>query len=361
MNAFAVVMLAVAAPGPSAGVAAMEVPDLPTGPVELEGTPLRIAALERGSRVDVLLLRGRELEVLRLERRRLVRAGAFQAPARNSRPLLLDAAPNPGGGDPLVTAVFGEDVQSVDRGADTSLNAFVLAAGQEGDLRPLSADLGAWLRIVGGTVYSQGRGLGELASGPVRRLREASGRYLPGAEVPWAGRGLLDATPLPGGREALAWDGDRPVVVKLEGGARAPGGLILGDLGTVREPGVAIRIDRPIFRGLDREGRRKDNWTPLPRRVAVAADGGLYTVLRERSATLLGKTSGRDAVVRLDWSDRALSVSRPYPGVDAYLIDFALIDLPGRHLVTLLLVNEEEDGSGRAHLVFQEPRDDRRP
>lgn len=363
MNLLALAALAAVTAADAAPVtASAPSPALPSGVIELEAKPLRLAVLERGGRVDVLLLEGRELQRFRLEGRTLVRAGRFRA-AMGSRPLLLDAAPNLSGAAPLVGVVFGEDVRSVDQGADTRLHAFVLSAGEDGELRPASDDLGAWLRITGGRAHLQRRGWDELFAGPVRSVEEAaSGRYVAGsAEIPWAGRWLAEATPLPGGAEALAWEGDRPMVVKLAGGARIMGGSILGDLGTIEEPGVAIRVDRPIIKGIDQEGKVKDSWIPLPRRVAVAADGAAYTVLRGRSKRLLGKTSGQDAVVRLDWSDGTLAMSRPYPGVDAFLVDFALVDRPGGRTAAVLLVNEKGDGSGRAHLVFQEPREDPRP
>ena len=335
-------------------------PAFPPGPIELEGRPLRVAVLERGGELDVLLLRDRQLERFRIRDRTLVRSGRYRSASSVSRPLFLDAARNPSGGDPIVVVVFGEDVQSVDRGIDTRLHAFVLSAGEDGAIRPASDDLGGWLRMADGAVHLQGRGAGDPVGGAVRRVEEKRGRYVAeGPEVLWAGRGLLEATPLPGAAEALAWDGGRPMVVKLAGGDRVPGGSILGDLGSVEEPRVAIRVDRPIFRGIDREGRIKDSWHPLPRRVSVAEDGAVYTVLRERSKSFFGKTSGQDAVVRLDWSGGALAVSRPYPGVDAFVLDFALIERPGMRPAALLLVNEKGDGSGQAHLVFQETREDR--
>ncbi len=362
MHLLAVATLAALAAAPEAASAptgAPAAPALPAGLIELEGRPLRVAVLERDGDIDVLLLRDRELERFRLEGRSLARRGAFRSPPRRSRPLLLDAAANPAGGDPLVAVVFGEDVQSVDQGTDTWLHAFVLSAQADGGLSSWSDDLRAYLRITGGKIHLQRRGTYELVEGPVRPVEESSGRYLPTrAETPWAARWLLDATPLPGGREALAWDGTRPMVVKLERFARVPGGSILGDLGNVVEPQVAIRLERPLFRmGMDKEGKVLENWHPVPRRVIVATDGAAYTVLRERTkGGLLGRASGQDAVVRLDWSGGQLSVSRPYAGVEAFVLDFALVERSGGRPAALLLVNDKDDGSGRAHLLFQEPR-----
>jgi hypothetical protein len=332
-------------------------PRTPAGLIEVEGEPLGVAVLERAGRIDVLLLRGRFLERFRIEGRSLVRVGAFRATPANARPLRVDAAASSPGGNPLVAVVFGEDVRSVDQGTDTRLHAFVLSPStSDGELSLMSEDLGGWVRLAGGQAYLQRRGTDELASGRVHRVEWASGRYAAGYdEIPWAGRSLLDATPLPGGTTALAWDGERLHVVRLDGRGRVPGGSMLGTLGGVEEPRVAIRTDRPMLRGLDQEGRLKDSWRPVPRRVLISGRAA-YTVARGRSARLLGKASGQDAVVRLDWSGGALAVSRPYPPVDAFVLDFALLETPGANPVALLLVNEKEDGSGRAHLLFQEAR-----
>jgi hypothetical protein len=357
--ALATLAIVTAAEAPPAGRADASPLSLPAGLLQVEGKPLRVSAFERDGGVEVLLLRGRDLELLRLEKRTLVWKGAFRSPARASRPLLLDATPNPSGGDALVTVVFGDDVQSIDQGADTSLHGFVLLAGPEGGLRPASDDLRGYLRIAGGGIHLQTRGAYHPAEGRVHPVVEAAGRYAATpAEVPWAGRWLLETTPLLGGKEALAWEGTRPIVVKLEQGARAPDGSILEDLGSVEEPQIAVRLEDPIYKlGMDRQGKVLESWRPIPRRVIVASDGGAYTVLRGRSKPLLGRTSGQDAIVRLDWSgSEHLSLSRPYPGVEAFVIDFALVERPGLLPAALLLVNEKDDGSGRAHLMFQEPR-----
>jgi hypothetical protein len=323
---------------------------------ELEGKPLRVAALERDGDTDILLLRDGQLERFRLEGGRLVRTGAFRSPAKRSRPLLLDATPDPSGEGALVTAVFGEDLLSVDQGTDTTLHSFVLSAGESGEIRTASGDLGAYLRIADGKLYLQRRGTDEVYTGGVRPLETTSGRFAATrSEVPWARRWLLDATPLPGGRVAIAWDGDRPTVVTLAEGDRVSGGSLLGDLGNVDDPKFAYRLAQPLYKlGLDKEGRVYETWRAVPRRVIVTADGAAYTVFRGRSKRLLGKASGQDAVVRLDWSGRELAVARPYPGVEAFVLDFALLDRSGGLPAALLLVNEGGDGSGRAHLVLQE-------
>lgn len=331
----------------------------PPTTIELEGRPLRLAALSGPGGLEVLLLSGRELERHRLEGRRLVRIGAFQAPGKRLRPLLLDAAPAAApGDDALVTAVFAEDVDSVDQGTDTLPHGFVLSARADGTLAPASADLKAYLRVSGGKPHAQSRGNNTLFFGSVRAVEGPPGKLAPaGPAVPWAGRGLLEATPLPGGAEALAWENDKLVVVSVESGRRVPGGSFPGELGTVKEPRIAIRLEQPLFAmGIDKETRQANLWFPVARRVAVLPDGSAYTFLREREKRLLGKATGQDGVVRLDWKDGALATSAPYPPVEAFVLDFAVVERPGGAPLALLLTNDKEDGSGQAYLVVQEPR-----
>lgn len=348
-------LLAAADPSPAAPAPAPAWA-LPTGPIPLDGKPLRVAALQRGGAVEVLLLAGRDVELSRLEGRKLVRTGSYRARARSWRPLLLDAAPGSGDGA-LVAVTFGEDAQGVDEGADTSLHGFVLLADGAGALRPASADLGGWLRIAGGGPHLQRRGAFAPFAGAVRRVEESADRFAVAGDVAWAGRWLLDATPLSGGAEALAWDGPRPAVVGLQDGAVAPDGTILEDLGRVDDPQVAVRLEEPVFKsGMDRQGRVLEAWHPLPRRLLVAGDGAAYTILRARSKPLMGKPSGQDAVVRLVRSGEGLALSRPFPAVEAFVIDFALLERPGAAPAAVLLVNERADGTGRAHLVLQAPR-----
>lgn len=358
-------MTALAALALAALVAAAPEPG-PTAPrtttVALAGRPLRLAALAGpGASIDVLLSRGREVERFRLEGRTLTRAGSFLSPARRSRPLLLDAArPSPVGGDAVVAVVFGEDVQSIDQGTDTALHAFVLSAPAAGGLAPVTGDLRQYVRIVEGKIYAQARGRHALHAGPVRAVEGPPDRLGPAEPpVPWAARWLLEATPLPGGADALAFEGGTPVLVARAGGAWEEGAGIVGDLGRVREPQLAVRLEQPVYRmGMDKEGRQGETWHAVPRRVVAGADGAIHTLSRGRSrgAPLVGRATGEDAVVRLDRAGGELTLSRPYPGVEAWILDFALIERPGAAPAALLLVNDEEDGSGRAHLVLQEPR-----
>lgn len=336
-------------------------PPLPSGPVKLDGHPIRLAALpspEGG--IEVFLLRERDLDRFRLEGRTLVRTGRFRSPFKVSRPLWVDAGPGPEGA-PLVTVVFAEDVQSVDEGTDTRLHSWILSPEADGSLRPVSGDIEAYARLLGGALYAQRRGANRLVGGPVLAVERAGEGYAVGTRVvPWASPWLLASTPLPGGSLALAFEEGHPMLFSRDGGDPAAAGALLGDFGKISHPGVSVRLARPVYvLGLDKEGRRTDDWHPIPRRIALGSDGAAYTVDRGRARGLpvIGKTTGRDSVVRLEAARGELAASRPFPGVEAFLLDFALVERSGSPpLAVLLLDAEDEDGSGEAFLLVQRAR-----
>lgn len=328
---------------------------LPSGILPVEGAPLAVAAFEHAGGVDVLLLRDSQLDRYRVVGRHLERTGVYRPPVTGVRPLRIDTGRLAAGSEPRVTVVFGEDIRGVDQGTDTRLHAYVLVADEGGGLTPASDDLHGWLRIADGRIFLQRRGPDAVGSGTVTPVEAAAGRYAPrGGGIAWGGRSLLEATPL-GGGELLAWDGDRPVIVTSDRGRRVGEGALLGDLGHVEAPSIAVRTDRPILRGIDGSGRTKDLWYPLPRRVAVSGDDA-YTFARERSAGTFAKASGADAVVRLTRSDGSLEPSQPFPALAAFIIDFAILEGAAGSPVALVLVNDRADGTGDAHLVVQHGR-----
>lgn len=92
----------------------------------------------------------------------------------------------------------------------------------------------------------------------------------------------------------------------------------------------------------------------VPRRMLPYA-GSLYTMVRGRDAglPLVGRASGRDKLVQIVAVEAGLQARSPFAPVDAYILDFALWQSADGALQAVLLLNEKQDGSGRAYLQLQ--------
>ncbi len=131
----------------------------------------------------------------------------------------------------------------------------------------------------------------------------------------------------------------------------------MGDFTALSGPEVAVRLETPEYRsGFEKEDQVKETYYPLPGRVAIGSDGAAYTVQRGRTegVPMFGKPSGRDAVGRVVRDGERLLLEHPFAAVEAFILDFALVERSGPSLDALLLLNEKEDGSGRAYLLLQQ-------
>lgn len=307
----------------------------------------------------IALLYDDRLETVRLGKQGLEKTGVCSSPIEGSRALHVDTGDLDGDGESEAVAVWAEDLRDIYQGTDSLVHAWVLdPTGPNGNCRR-SGDLSGYVRLVADTAYWQEKGVHEPFSGAVRRLIAEDGGYRPGSAVPWAGRGLYAATPVSPDR-ALAWsESGKLQLVALGTGEAVVGGTLLADLGTFAGPAVASRLESPEFRsGFSREDRVLERYDPLSRRMTVAGDGAVYTISRHRSGKVPFWTgpSGSDSLVRIVREGGHLSLERPFPEVDVYLIDFALIEKDGKAPTAVLLLNEKEDGSGKAYLLPQEAR-----
>ncbi|WP_169709497.1 hypothetical protein [Deferrisoma camini] len=333
-------------PPPSPRTAAPQaVPEAPARrarTIELQETPRRLVAV--GDEI-VLLYDDRVVRATLTDDgvRELAR---FQARTRPSRALWLDVGDLDRDGVPEVAVTWAEDVQQVYEGTDSWPHSWILAWP---DLAPQSKDLTGYLRIVGNRAFLQRRGRFSAFEGGVLSVTEQAGQWQPGTAVPWLqGHAIYDATPLSGGRWVSHRTDQRWRLSDAEGRS---GPVLLADLGRFRGPAVAVRLENPEFRsGFEKEDRVTERWIPLPRRVVVSPDGGVYTIRRGRTPglPLVGRPSGSDAVVRIRLGADAMGVDEPFGAVELFLVDFGLLG-HGQDGV-LLLGNEREDGRGTAYL-----------
>jgi hypothetical protein len=343
-------------PAPAPVVGAVSRPAAPLyGPLVLAGRPRSLALLAGGGGggLELALLYDRQLLHCRLEEAGLVTVNKLTPSFTASRALHLDAADLDGDGTRELAVVWAEDVQGIYQGTDSQPHGMLLAA----DLQPAAPEQVGYIRLSGKQAVLQRRGPHVPFAGPVVPLTLQDGAWqLGGAELSWGGP-IFACTPLDE-RSALGYDErGRLLLLERRAGRALPGGLLLDDLGSFAGPQIAVRLEHPQYRsGFSKEGIVREEYHALPPRLTVTADGVAYTVRRGRSAglALLGKSSGQDRVVRIVRRGGQLLLEQPFAGVDAYILDFALLERPGRKPAAILLLNDREDGEGRAHLLIQE-------
>lgn len=330
--------------------------DFPAGPLELPDQPRRIAFLGASGEggVELALFSDEALTKVSVGGKGLLARSIRPTPAPAGRALHLDTGDLDGDGTPEVAAVWAEDRRGIYEGTESKIHGRIFRGES---LDPLGQDLEGYLRIVGGRALLQKKGAYTIFSGPVRPLVHENGAFnVNDRAVRWAHRDLFAATPV-SAEEALAWnERGNLALVSLETGKTLPGGVLLEDLGEFAGPEVAVRLAIPEYRsGFSKEDRINEVFLPLPRRMAQGRDGAIHTVLRGRNEglPLLGKPSGSDALVRIVRAEGGLRLERPFAGVDAFILDFALVDSPAGSQGAVLLLNEKADGSGQAYLLFQ--------
>ncbi len=347
------------APAPVTVAARPQAPPLPvpppakaTGALRIDGKIVAIAPLEKNREgLSLALLTEKGIERITLTDRDIQRVKSTKLPLKNLRALSIDSGDLDGDGIPELAALWSEDRHSIYDGTDSHLHSWVFSGN--GDFTPLSDDLEGFLRITQGKGLWQQRGKNSLADGPIRPLLFDEGKYRPGTKsLPWGPGDLLAATPLDA-TSALVWREKNSLeAVRLPDGAPLPGGVLLEDWGPFVGGEVAIPLAEPEFRlGFGREGRVTEQWYPLARRIVTTTEGTAYTIQRRRTEgiPLVGHPSGQDRVVRIVQNNGELRIEHPFAGVEAYILDFALVEKQGSPEVVLLL-NEKPDGSGQAYL-----------
>lgn len=327
------------------------------GPLEVAGQPRSLVVLSGGGVEDLelALLFDGKLVRYRLEEFGLTAVGEFGPSLPAGRALHLDAADLDGDGSRELAAVWVEDVQGIYQGTDSLPHGWLL----DEDLQPVAGEQAAFLRLHGGQAVLQKRGPHVPFGGPVMALSRQGDTWGADEEpLAWGGN-LFASTPFD---ERLALGKDergRLQLMDRKQGRPLPGSLLLQDLGSFAGPQFAVQLETPQYRsGFSKEDMVREEYHVLPARLTVAADGKAYTVRRGRSAglPLLGKPSGQDRVVRVARRGNQLLLEQPFAGVDAYILDFALLERAGRQPLAVLLLNDSEDGSGRAYLMIQEGR-----
>lgn len=330
-----------------------KVSNLP-GPVPLPGHPRSLALLTETAEhgLVVALQNDSGVQKYQLQNNVLHPLGAYTTGSKATRGLYLESGDPDNDGHNELAAVWADDLQGIYEGTDSQLSTTILETAQQG----FAASKGpqAFIRLIDNKGLVQTRGLYELYNGPVLSLKAAGQGWEIGSQpVSWAQSNLFDITPLDD-TTALQWTADNQLrLVALESGLPLPGGTLLYDLGEFVGPRIAVPLETPDYRsGLSKEDMVRETWCTLPPRISVASDGTAYTIRRERSMglPLVGKPSGQDHLIALHWNGQRLMVTNPFPGMEAFILDFALVEDQGRVKSALLLLNKKPDGTGEAYL-----------
>ncbi|MEZ4600241.1 MAG: hypothetical protein R2940_10695 [Syntrophotaleaceae bacterium] len=322
-------------------------------PLPLKPRSLALVTMSEGHTFDVALQDDAGVQRYLLRENVLEPQGAFSA-GSGLRALYLDSDNLEGDGLRKMVAVWAEDVKGIYQGTESrpitrlmkpSGGGFEAVAGPE-----------AFLRLSGGRVLLQKKGIYEPWSGPVLSLE---GWKKEGKPVAWGKGDLFQVTPL-NAEIGLKWsEENRLQGVDLASGKEVPGGALLHDLGEFQGVSVAAPLKVPEFRsGFSKEDVVRETWTALPPRVSVGADGTAYTVRRGRTMglPLVSKPSGSDTLAGIGWNGRSLVLAEPFPAVEAFILDFALVEKGDQVTGALLLLNDRPDAGGRAYLQWMPKR-----
>ena len=331
--------------------------DLAPGPVALRDRPRSLALLGGGTAtgVELLLQTDEGLQRVRLHGIDLQPLGRTALPAGGLRALYLDGRKGESTQTTTLLGVWAEDRRGIYEGTDSWPHSWLM----EIDGESLALHAGppkAFVRLAGDQGQMQARGTHSLLAGPVFPVAlDAQTWRQETAPLPWAKGNLFETTPI-NDRHGLRWRTDGTLqLVDMATGQPVTGGTLLQDLGEFHGPRLAVRLANPEYRsGMGKEDVVRERWQALPPRVAVQADGSAFTIQRGRSAglPLLGKPSGQDRLVLLAWTGQRLVMQQPFAGVDAHILDFALVTDGDRVTAAVLLLNERPDGSGQAYLQW---------
>lgn len=323
--------------------------------LSIDGHPARLAALpgESGSGLELVLLYDDRLEWVTLDENGLMPRAGYEVGAAGADGLYVGAGELDGDPATEVAVVWGENKRVLTQGWNTRLAGQLLEL-EAGQIRPEGPPLRGYLRLLGDAALAQGRGKHAAFDGPVRRLeRDASGRFVAAGAAPqWQGRWLYSVTPLPGGRTAV-WSEPGRLAVHA---SADPASAVLGEadeLGETGFPTVTVRLRNPTMEFGPQPGQREEQRAvALPPRVTVGRDGAIYIIQRARAELLSGlvPATGADRVVRLEPTAGGLRREAAHEPVEAFILDFALIEGRGGQGLVLLL-NDKADGSGEASLA----------
>lgn len=325
-------------------------------PIALTDSPVSLSWLAGSPRDGgkLALLTDDSVSIYRLKGQQLQRVASEPPPRRGMRPLFLSQGDVDNDGVPELAAVWAEDVHDIYAGTDSQVWS-ELFTGVGFELTRLAL-LPGYVRLFQTSGVIQQRGPYRPFVGDIRRLHKGRTEIGAGQALPWGGQNIFSLTPWTEGN-GLAWlKTGELATLALADGTPLPGGTPLENFGDYHGRQIAIRLETPEFRsGFEKEDKVMETYVSLPPRLSRDRSGSIFTISRDRRPgnLLLGQPYGEDRLVRLTKLSDDLAIDFPCDPVEAFIVDFALVSTDNQ-TGALLLLNEKEDASGKAFLLYQE-------
>jgi len=333
--------------------------------VDMPGTPRSIAtwAAAEAAAQDFHLFALYDSKLIHFCYRsgRLEQIAEFIPPARVSRALRLECSDFDGDGVPELAPVWVEDVYSVDEGTESRLHSWIVKVRPEGGMKVGSPDLNGYLAKVEGQLYLQERGEYSAFASDVYAVEFANGTYRPSdTPVSQAQHWIFNHARWPDSGRVLIWNDDQRLVLAARSGvSQGHGtyatGTLLSDFGSYLGASIYVPLEEPEYRsGFSAHDKVMSQKIHVPRRM-LPHGKDLFTLARGREAgmPLVGKPSGQDKLVQINVGQTGLQARFPFTPVNAFILDFDLMEQKDRGLSSVLLLNEKQDGKGKAYLQVQ--------
>jgi len=320
-------------------------------PIALETKPVALVQADPEKNIFALLST-QGIMLIQLQGTHLRTIARRPPPQDNFRPLTLSSGDLNGDGHFELAATWAEDIHGIYEGTDSRIWTQFLEV-QRDKLQLLALQPG-YVRLFPSSGAAQQRGSFNAFSGPVVSLEFNKGRVKTGKPAPWAGRNLFDLTPF-NNQYAFVWlEPGKSGTISLAD--KKVHGRLLEDFGTSPLTQVAVKLEDPVFRsGFAKEDRIMETYVELPPRT-LRLGSAILTIQhgRKPDSFLRGAAEGTDRLARIRMKGEETLLDHPYPAVEAFILDFAPV--PDKNEEMLLLLNEKNDGSGRAFMLYQEKK-----
>lgn len=323
--------------------------------ISLDDKPVAITLLGSAGdeQTQICLLSKNGLKLYQLQDNQLRLIYTISPPEENYRPLFLSSGDINNDGILELAAIWAEDIHSIYDGIDSNIWSQVLTYDKN-KLIPIEVIPG-YVRLFSKVGVTQQRGTFSLFETPVRKLFYQNGELIVGQDLSWGGMNIFALTFL-SADTGIAWlqPGELSLLSSFPG-SKTSKSKLLEKFGTSQATKIAIRLEEAEFlSGFEKEDKILERYIPLPHRLQRISDNKAYTIYRGRQpGSFFTKGAvGKDRIAEIVVQKNQLSIEYPFPAIDAFIIDFAILNT-SKSLSVFLLLNEKIDATGNAFLKLQ--------